>query len=151
MDIIKKNFIVIYIFCIISIFVGVGCSDNKMANYEPTIKDVVLKTGSTKVKEISYQITKEYLNEYKKDAVSKKFKSTDYTINNIKDIRGNTDKFSFWVHYSVKPSEKPSDENSYWMAGNGVLKGDWVVNKGEFIDVEKVNNEYKITNMGTGP
>ncbi len=149
MSIIKKNFIAICILCIISIFIGVDCS-NKIANYEPTIKDVVLKTDSTKVKEISYQIMKEYLNEYEKDTVAKKFKIADYTINNINDIKGNTDKFSFWVSYSVKPSEKPSNENSYWMAGNGVEKGDWVINKGEFIDVEKVNNEYKITDMGTG-
>ncbi|WP_209702127.1 hypothetical protein [Clostridium algifaecis] len=152
MSIIKKNFIATCILCIISILVGVGCS-NKTANYEPTFKNIGLKTDSTKVKEISYQIMKEYLNEYKKDTVSKKVKITDYTINGIYNIKGNTDKFSFSVDYSVKPSEKPSDENSGWLAGtgDGVLKGDWVIDKDEFIYVNKVNNEYKITSIGTGP
>lgn len=150
MSIIKKSFITTCILCIISILVGVGCS-NKTANYEPTFKNIGLKTDSTKVKEISYQIMKEYLNEYKKDTVLKKFKITNYTINGIHNIKGNTNKFSFCVDYSVKPSEKPSDENSDWLAGNGVLKDDWVIHKDAFIDVNKVNNEYKITSIGTGP
>lgn len=91
---------------------------------------------------------KEYFNEYKKFTVSKKFKLNAYTIDHINDITQSTDKFSFHIDYSVKPSNINSD---YWIAGNGVSKGSWIVNKSAFIYVEKVNNEYKLTSIGTGP
>lgn len=150
----KKIFIAICILFIISIIAGVVYS-NFIANYKPTIKDVVLKTNSTDVKEISYQIMKEYFDEYKKLTVAKEYRLSDYTINSINDIKGNTDdekrstdKYSFVVDYSVKPSDINSID---WIAGDGEAKGDWIVNKSAFVYIEKVNNGYKITGMGTGP
>ncbi|MGE5629166.1 MAG: hypothetical protein ACM3X7_13840 [Solirubrobacterales bacterium] len=146
MVIIDKKLVKIYILCIICIFIGAGCS-NKTADYEPTIYSVTLKTNSSDLKEISAQIIKKYLNEYEKDKTSIKLKLEDYTVNNIDDIKGNTNKFSFWVDYSVKPS----DENSNWIAGNGEIKDGWIINKIAFVNIEKENNEYKIISIGTGP
>lgn len=88
-----------------------------------------------------------YLDQFKKVLVSQEVKITDYTINEIKDIKGDTDKFSFYVGYSLKPS----DMKSYVLAGNGEVKDSWVVNKIAFVSVKKVGNEYKMTGIGTGP
>lgn len=48
--------------------------------------------------------------------------------------------------YSIKPAYL----NSYFLAGNGEVKDSWVVNKFNFVDVQKVGSQYKIINMGTG-
>lgn len=129
--------------CILS---GASCS-NKPTSYEPTIYSVVLKTNSTDLKDICNEIMKKYLNEYENVKTSKELKLLDYTINNVADVKGNTNKFSFWVDYSVKPLV----ENSNWVAGNGEIKDRWIVNKNAFVNIEKVNNEYKIISIGTGP
>lgn len=115
------------------------------AFYEPTINFVTLKTDSTDLKEISYQIISKYLDEYKKNRVIKEIRITDFTINKVDEIQGNTDKFNFYVDFSLKPA----DVNSYELTGNGEAKGDWIENCNRFVDVEKVNDEYKVTNMGT--
>lgn len=48
--------------------------------------------------------------------------------------------------YSIKSAYL----NSYFLAGNGEVKDSWVVNKFNFVDVQKVGSQYKIINMGTG-
>jgi len=116
------------------------------AFYVPLIEDISLMTDSKDLKVISNQIISKYLDEFKKGRVTKELGITDFTINKIDDIQGNDDKFSFFVNYS----EKPADMNSYCLAGNGIIKGDWILNRTSFIYVEKVNKVYRITDMGTG-
>lgn len=116
------------------------------AFYVPLIQDISLMTDSKDLKEISNQILSKYLDEFKKDRVTKELGITDFTINKIDDIRGNDDKFSFFADYS----EKPADMNSFCLAGNGIIKGDWILNCTRFVYVEKVNNVYRITDIGTG-
>ncbi|MDV3428453.1 MAG: hypothetical protein LIR50_15775 [Bacillota bacterium] len=116
------------------------------AFYDPLIQYISLMTDSKDLKEISNQIMSKYLDEYKKDRVAKELRIADFTINKIDDIQGNADKFNFFADYS----ERPADMNSYCLAGNGIIKGDWFLNRTSFVYVEKVNNVYRITNMGTG-
>lgn len=116
------------------------------AFYVPLIQNISLITDSKDLKVISNQIISKYLDEFKKGRVTKELGITDYTINKIDDIQGNDNKFSFFVNYS----EKPADMNSYCLAGNGIIKGDWILNRTRFVYVEKVNNVYRITDMGTG-
>ena len=52
------------------------------------------------------------------------------------------------VQYSVRISEIPSN----WVAGNGELEKDgWIKNKGLIIGVTKVNDQYVLKLIGTGP
>lgn len=139
----KKNSAIILAICIISLLIG--CTKQR-ANYKPIFNDIALKTNSTDLKIISEQIMKKYFDEYKKDSVVKELKIKDYTINEIIDIWGNSDKFGFSISYSIKPAYL----NSYSLAGNGEVKDSWVVNKFNFVDVEKAGSQYKIINMGTG-
>ncbi|GCD12241.1 hypothetical protein [Clostridium tagluense] len=104
-----------------------------------------MKTDSTNVEVISKQIMIKLFSEYKKDSVIKELKITDYTINKINDLQGNSDKFTFYIEYSLKPV----DINSYVLAGNGEIKDSWIVNKSAFLEVQKVSGEYKINSMGT--
>jgi len=52
------------------------------------------------------------------------------------------------VQYSVRISQVPSD----WVAGNGDLEKDgWIRNKGLIIGVTKINDQYVLKLIGTGP
>lgn len=116
-------------------------------NYTPTAEYITLPANSSDLKTISNQIMVKYLDQFKQGLVSQGVKITEYTINEIKDIKGDTDKFSFYVEYSLKPS----DMKSYVLAGNGEVKDSWIVNKAAFVNIQKVGNEYKMTGIGTGP
>lgn len=172
MRVLKRKLLIVFIIIMTSSFALIGCAkqpvnskitakstvpkidsknqkanSNQTANYVPTAENIVLTTDSTDLITISTQIMTKYLDEYKKDSVLKEMRIMDYTIGTISQIQGNTDKFSFYVGYSLKPS----DMKSYVLAGNGEVKDSWVVNKVAFVSVQKVGNEYKMTGIGTGP
>lgn len=139
----KRNSSIIFILFMISLFIG--CA-KQAASYEPTIKDIALKTNSTDLEAISKQVMVKAFDEYKKNSVTKELRIEDYTINKINDIQGNIERFSFSIDYSLKPSYI----NSYVLAGNGAVKDSWVINKFAFVEVQKIDKEYKINSMGTG-
>lgn len=143
MGIINKTLWLLLVLCLIGLFIG--CA-KQTASYEPTYKDISIKTNSTDMKDISIQIMKKLFDEYKKDSVKKELKLKDYTINKIADLQGDCDKFNFSIDYSFEPF----DMNSYIVAGNGAIKDSWVINKFAFVEVQKIGTKYKITSMGTG-
>lgn len=56
--------------------------------------------------------------------------------------------FVKWILYSVQINEVPSS----WVAGNGdIAPNGWIVHKALIIGVTKVNEEYVLKLIGTGP
>ncbi len=52
-----------------------------------------------------------------------------------------------YVTYSVKPSDL---ESSMWLAGNGELEGDWIVDKTACVCVDRKEDAYVLVSCGTG-
>jgi hypothetical protein len=56
--------------------------------------------------------------------------------------------FVNWIVYSVQIREVPSS----WVAGNGEFANDgWIINKVLIVGVTKVDDEYVLKLIGTGP
>jgi hypothetical protein len=56
--------------------------------------------------------------------------------------------FVNWIIYSVQIREVPSS----WVAANGEFANDgWIINKILIVGVTKVNDEYVLKLIGTGP
>lgn len=72
----------------------------------------------------------------------------DYKINEI-TIKEKTDDGLF---YSAKFSVQGFNDNTPWVAGNGVIKDHgWIEDKFMFITAIKKDNTYTMTGWGTSP
>jgi hypothetical protein len=116
------------------------------SSYIPAVENIALETNSKDMQVISKQIMVKYFDELKGDSVAGELRITDYTINKVNAIQGNSDKFNFFIVYSLKPADK----SSYVLAGNGEIKDSWIVNKNAFVEVELRGKKYWINSMGTG-
>ena len=126
----------------------VKIAENKSTDgsQEETVKKVFLKYIVETSKEQHYK-----LNDYKIDNVQ---------IVNLNEIRKifPTDKETYkdaksgdifaTITYSVKPAE--SMDESFWVAGNGEISGEWINKKVANVWVVKENGQYKIKSNGTG-
>jgi hypothetical protein len=139
----KKHVFLAFMAALLVVFSG--CLKT-IEEHNPAYEKITIETNSTDLKEISAAITEKYLKGFKKFGVAKKLKLKDYKIQQIDNIQGDDKSFEFWVTYSVKPSSG----KTYWMAGNGRGEGPWIVNKVQYLVVEKVDKGYVIKDMGTG-
>lgn len=140
----KKNFLILLF--ILGIFVFFVCWQNK-GDYKPKYEDVIIHTNSTDLNEISQLVAKEFLNIYKKDNVHASSKLKDYKIEKIDSVKGDFNKFEFWLTYSVKPARIYF---SGWAAGSGFEEGLWIKDKTDFIEVQKTEEGYIIKSRGAG-
>jgi hypothetical protein len=105
--------------------------------------------------EMIKQLFEMYLDHYKAPEIGGRCRLEDYKIENVlldKRIAflANEQNLDYVgsVQYSVQIKEVPSR----WVAGNGELANDgWIVNKGLIIGVTKVDDEYVLKILGTGP
>ena len=68
-------------------------------------------------------------------------------INDVSLISEGKNIFTVCISYDIKAA----NENSPWYAGNGVVEGNWIINKVTFLDIEKTEeNKYRIINIYTG-
>ncbi len=115
--------------------------------YEPSYKDISLKTDVSDLKEISKELFDIYLKLFIENKVTDYARISDYRIENIKVEDGNIDKFQFYVTYSIKPASK-----KYVLAGNGIQEPDgWIKHRVYFINVNKEEDGFKILSIGTSP
>lgn len=104
---------------------------NNVQTIEDTKKDILTYD------EIGGIEFSKYLDKFK-DEKDDKSKIVSYKINSCKMVYYYNDEFIFNVNYDVNV-----EENSNWIAGNGVIDGDWVRGKNVFINLKKINGEYK--------
>ncbi|MDP4179590.1 MAG: hypothetical protein Q8942_00680, partial [Bacillota bacterium] len=115
--------------------------------YEPSYKDISLKTDVSDLKEISKELLEMYLKSFKENKVTDYDRISDSKIEDIEIKNGNIDKFQFYVSYSIKPASE-----KYILAGNGVQEPDgWIKHRVYFINVKKEEEGYKILSIGTSP
>lgn len=142
----KRIIRILIVMSTICIVLFISLYSNKEGKYVPNDRNIKLKTTSVELREISKQITEKYLSEYTKDSVVKELRLKKFKINRIDEIYGDMDSFGFWVVYSVKPATLNSD----WIAGNGDCGAFWITEKSSYVKVKKIDNYYRITDMGTG-
>jgi outer membrane usher protein FimD/PapC len=123
-----------------------------------TIKDlsVVSNTNEEEKIEIARTLFDKYINENKTDWKRVEFQNlerkpeatlTDYRINNIKVTGEEKNKFIVSIEYDIKYT----NESDMWIAGNGkVCEDNWIRNKSNFVEIQKNDDEYVITNIITG-
>jgi hypothetical protein len=107
-------------------------------------------------KKASEVLMKRYLSHYCSPLVGKSSFLTDYKIikidaydytNGSDSIRNQKDKYEFVVVYNVRMFT-----NNDWIAGNGKVGRDgWVDGKVAFGRFHKINNQYILDDIGTGP
>jgi|GEM_PF-6030481 Phosphoprotein. len=152
----KKSLLFIVI-CICILIVGctkpsqnIQTTDNEISGTQIYDKmkngEIYFQSNSQNLEDIAKGVMDNYLNEFKKDNVSKESQITDYSIDKISDIEGDINNFNFYVVYS----EKPNDINSYVLAGNGEAVNNWIKHKSYFVNVKKVDNKYVLINTATG-
>ncbi len=111
--------------------------------------------------DIAGKLFESFINENSTDHNKVQFENLDrepvktlesYEIKNIKfisscyDDNSNIDKFTVRITYDINYT----DESDMWLAGNGIIsENNWIRNKMNFIDIEKVNGEYAITQIYT--
>lgn len=139
----KKHLCLLFI---LGIFIFFVYWQNK-GDYKPKYEDFPVQTNSTDLNQISQLVAKEFLDSYKKDNVHGSLKLRDYKIEKIDSVKGDLNKFRFWLTYSVKPAYVYLNE---WAVTNGEPEGLWIKNRVQFVDVEKTDNGYIIKEMGTG-
>lgn len=113
--------------------------------YEPSYKDINLKTDVSDLKEISKEIFDMYLKSFMEIKVTDYARISEYKIEDIKIENGNINEFQFYVGYSIKPAS-----GKYVLAGNGIQGSDgWIMHRAYFINVKKEEG-FKIIGIGTG-
>lgn len=103
--------------------------------------------------EISRKLFEIYLGHYKVHGLGSLCRLEDFKVENVEDrfanlaAEQNVD-FVNTVEYSLRVKEAPTN----WAAGNGELAGNgWINHKFLIIGVTKVNDEYVLKLLGTGP
>ncbi|MGL5416357.1 MAG: hypothetical protein ACRDAU_11905 [Clostridium sp.] len=110
--------------------------------------------------EIARQLFDEYINENKIELVENKednskrevitftkYKIKDIDVYEMKDLNINKNGFVADIGYDIKYT----NESNRWVAGNGELKkNNWCINKVAVVNIEKINDKYVISSMGTG-
>ena len=76
------------------------------------------------------------------DAIKKEFPDIESFYYNVQD----KDIFAI-VTYSIEPEDNMND--TYWLAGNGDIEGNWIKNKKANIYLVENNGTYTIFNVGT--
>ena len=76
------------------------------------------------------------------DAIKKEFPDIESFYYNVQD----KDIFAI-VTYSIEPEDNMND--TYWLAGNGNIEGNWIKNKKANIYLVENNGTYTIFNVGT--
>lgn len=115
--------------------------------YEPSYKDINLKTYVSDLKEISKELFDMYLKSFMEIKVTDYARISDYKIEDIKIENGNINEFQFYVEYSIKPASE-----KYVLAGNGIQRSDgWIMHRVYFINVKKQEEGFKIIGIGTSP
>lgn len=104
--------------------------ENKLKNSNPKLKEYKIVNVSV----LTGEDRKEVENIYSQDISAEGIKIKD------KDIIAE-------VKYSVKPEDI---DNSPWVAGNGELEGEWIVNKVTCLVITYNNGTYEIASEGTG-
>ncbi len=98
--------------------------------------------------EIARQLISDWLSKYESSDVVDNERIIDYKINSITIAKTESNCFGFNADFSVKTYLSPN--NSWWVAGNGVMgSGNWINNKSLAINALKQNNIYKIIGAGT--
>ena len=68
-------------------------------------------------------------------------------INDVSLISEGKNIFTVCISYDIKAA----NENSPWYAGNGVVEGNWIINKVTFLNIERTGeNKYRIISSYTG-
>ena len=103
--------------------------------------------------EISRRLFEIYLGHYKSPGLGGLCRLEDFKVEDVQDRFANLAAeqhvdFVNSVEYSLQVKEAPTQ----WAAGNGELAADgWIVHKALIIGVTKVNDEYVLKLIGTGP
>lgn len=116
-------------------------------DFKPNSENIKVYDENKSLIEISKELFEIYLKRYTETKVSDEVRIEDYIIGDIKIENENKNNYSFYVNYSVKPAI-----DNYVLAGNGIeSENGWIVDRSFFIKVEKENEYYTITGIGTGP
>jgi hypothetical protein len=105
--------------------------------------------------DIAQKLFEIYLAHYKSPELGGQCRLEDFKLETVKgdsriDFLAKEQKVEFVsrVIYSIQIKEVPSD----WVAGNGELAANgWILHKGLIIGVIKVNDQYVLKLIGTGP
>lgn len=105
--------------------------------------------------EISQKLFEIYLGHYKSPHLGGECRLEDFKVENVKgdnriSFLAQEQKVDFvnTIEYSVQVKEAPTG----WLAGNGEMAPDgWIVHKFLIIGVTKVNDQYVLKLIGTGP
>ena len=102
--------------------------------------------------EIGEELIFRWLSVYKDHISCKQAWLEDFKINQVEHAPNvEVDEgFMVTVNFDVKP-EKMRVGMSDWLAGNGVMEGDWVNKKFLFVNIVKKGDKWKIVSLGTGP
>jgi len=116
---------------------------------EPTPTPLTDETTEN-LKDIATSLFSKYLDNYRSNDVSLDSRLENYIINNITIEIIEDSCFGFTVNFSVETFKEENNNFTDWIAGNGMIDGNWVNNKEMFVDALKENSGYKIREMGTG-
>lgn len=164
---IKKKFISLFsIICILGLFAGCNSSSEKntQTSSSSTASDKIQEEMASQLQDLSEMekieigryLFDKYINENTTDWQMVKSQNlnrepvtclTDYRIGDIDFVKEDDDKFTVDISYDIQYT----DESSFWIAGNGELADDnWVINKCNFVDIQKDGDKYVIVNIYTG-
>lgn len=127
--------------------------DQKFNGCEPYTPTIPVEASSNE--DVIRQLFEAYLNHYTSPRLGGGCRLEDYRIENVQQ----DDRISFLAHeqnvdfvgtvlFSVRIKEVPSG----WVAGNGALASEgWIIHKFLIVGVSKVNDEYVLKLIGTGP
>jgi len=111
--------------------------------YQPSIT-----ASSETTEEIAWSLLQKYLQHYASNEVPESERLRDFKVNEITVREKTSDGFVYSAEFSVQGF----NDNTVWVAGNGIVKDHgWVENKFMFITVNQKDNIYTMTGWGTSP
>lgn len=135
----------------------------QLNNVSNTIENSSTNNSTTSNTEKSQEeIVKElYLEQLKEDNEKNSEKLVDYRVDKVSILTGTerekliddlyTNASSSDIFANVTYSVKPKDvNNTLWVAGNGEISGNWIINKSACVYIAKENGSYVIKSNGTG-
>ncbi len=98
------------------------------------------------LKPIVKNLFTDYLDNKKDSSVPDDKRIKDFVVHDIEIFR-NENNTLFLTNYDELPATK-----DFVIAGSGVLdESGWVKHRNIFVNIEKVNGEYQIKNLSSGP
>lgn len=112
--------------------------------YQPSM---TVKPG-TNLETVARSLLEKYLKHYMENSIPEPERLKAFKIKEIKLQEKNDSGFVYTAEFSVQGV----DENTSWVAGNGIVKNDgWIEDKYMFIKVAKKGNTYTMKEWGTSP